>query len=117
MSGRRAVFRRVRKLYTVYAGKDSFMENEYMIAFVATFVFFAMTNLYISKKAYAKHGPFARRLGRAALLAMLINISYVASILAGTYRRASVFSSIYFYQHRLAADRAGALCHALYRDG
>lgn len=72
------------------------MENEYMIVFVATFVFFALTNLYISNKAYARHGPFARRLGRAALLASLINISYVASILAGTYRRASVFSSIYF---------------------
>lgn len=72
------------------------MENEYTIVFIATFVFFALTNLYIANKAYTKHGPFARRLGRAALLASLINISYVGSILAGTYRRASVFSSIYF---------------------
>ncbi len=72
------------------------MDNEYLIVFVATFVFFALTNLYIAGKAYGKRGPFASRLGRAALLAMLINISYVASILAGTYRRASVFSSIYF---------------------
>lgn len=72
------------------------MENEYMIVFVATFVFFALTNLYIANKAYRKRGPFAPGLGRAAMLAMLINVSYVASILAGTYRRASVFSTIYF---------------------
>ena len=72
------------------------MKADFISVYTFVSILLAIFNLYYAREAFRRPGKTGRYLGCCALMAMVVNISYLCSILTHDYFRASLFSSIYF---------------------
>ena len=64
--------------------------------YIIVAVALALVNVQIARLSFRRSGEIGRFLGYSALLAAVINITYLCSALIHTYIYVSIFSSIYF---------------------
>lgn len=72
------------------------MEVTFAILFIAIAIVIMIVDLYFAARSYRELTVAGRYLGRAAVLAVLVTASYLASIILTDYFAASLMTSIYF---------------------
>ncbi len=72
------------------------MGIRFITGYIVVSIWLAFLNLYFARRAFKRPGEAARYLGYSAVLAMVVNISYLGSILTRDYFQASLMSSVYF---------------------